>query len=55
MIINVQPKREARQNLNVKIKREARNLSIGFALRVYFCVYVIMLQIAVYYKVNVAA
>ena len=33
------PKREARQTLNIKVKREARNLSIGFALRVYFYVY----------------
>lgn len=36
MIINVPPTREARQTHNNKVKREARNHPIGFALRVYY-------------------
>ena len=36
MIINVPSKREARQTHNIKVKHEARNHPIGFALRVYY-------------------
>ena len=36
MIINVTPTREARQTHNIKVKHEARNHPIGFALRVYY-------------------
>ena len=34
--INVPPTREARQTHNIKVKHEARNHPIGFALRVYY-------------------
>lgn len=36
MTINVPPTREARQTHNIKVKHEARNHPIGFALRVYY-------------------
>ena len=35
-VINVPPTREARQTHNIKVKHEARNHPIGFALRVYY-------------------